>query len=81
MYNNPDFFKFFFILFFLFLDMHNIRGEVSLYGHLMYQSHRLRRLPGNLLLLEKMYSPIGLQVVASCQSQRVLHKNLMITLV
>lgn len=34
--------------------MHNIRGDVSLYGHLMYQSHRLGRLPGNLLLLEKM---------------------------
>lgn len=71
MYNNPDFFFYLFFLI-LFLDMHNIRGEVSLYGHLMYQSHRLRRLPGNLLLLEKMYSPIGLQV---------LHKNLMITLV
>lgn len=32
---------FFYLFFFiLFLDMHNIRGEVSLYGHLMYQSHR-----------------------------------------
>lgn len=50
MYNNPDFF-----IYFLFLDIHNIRGDVPLYGHLMYQSHRLRRLPGNLLLLEKVW--------------------------
>lgn len=52
MYNNPDFFYLFIYL--LFLDMHNIRDDVPLYGHLMYQSHRLRRLPGNLLLLEKI---------------------------